>query len=89
MENRGTKNPRDGRTGLVMVVTGEGKGKTTASLGMLLRAWGLDMDVAFLQFIKKSDSDYGEHRAMRRLGIEFITMGAGFTWVGEIGRAHV
>jgi cob(I)alamin adenosyltransferase len=70
------------RKGLIQVYTGDGKGKTTSALGMLLRAWGQDMRVAFLQFVKSANSICGEHRALQRLGIEVETVGAGFTWVG-------
>lgn len=77
------KNDRKNRKGLVMVYTGNGKGKTTAALGMLLRAWGQDMKVAVMQFVKSANSICGEHRALQRLGIEVITLGAGFTWVGN------
>ena len=66
--------------GLVIVNTGTGKGKTTAALGLLLRAWGWNMRVVMLQFIKSSTANYGEHKAARRLGIEVVTWGAGFTW---------
>lgn len=75
--------PRERRTGLVIVNTGKGKGKTTAALGILLRASGRDMSVAMLQFIKSADSERGEHIAARRLGVEIISMGAGFTWLSE------
>jgi cob(I)alamin adenosyltransferase len=75
--------PRDKRTGLVIVNTGDGKGKTTAALGVLLRATGCDMRVAMLQFMKTSDVDRGEHIAARRLGVEILPLGAGFTWLSE------
>ena len=64
--------------GLVLINTGSGKGKTTAALGMLLRAWGHDMKVIMLQFIKNSTANFGEHRAARRIGIEIVAHGAGF-----------
>jgi cob(I)alamin adenosyltransferase len=67
-------------TGLVIVNTGNGKGKTTAALGMLLRAWGWDMKVVMLQFIKRSQANWGEHRAARRMGVEILSLGTGFTW---------
>ncbi len=70
-------------TGLIMVNTGSGKGKTTAALGLLLRAWGHNMKVIMLQFVKNSTADYGEHRAARRIGIEIVTRGAGFTRRGK------
>ena len=69
--------------GLVLINTGSGKGKTTAALGMLLRAWGHNMKVIMLQFVKSSTADYGEHRAARRIGIEILTRGAGFTRRGK------
>ncbi len=75
--------PREKRTGLVIVNTGNGKGKTTAALGILLRATGREMRVAMLQFIKTAGSERGEHVAARRLGVEIIPMGAGFTWLSE------
>ncbi len=75
-------------TGLIMVNTGNGKGKTTAALGLLLRAWGHNMKVIMLQFIKSSTADYGEHRAARRIGIEIITRGAGFTRRGKNEEAN-
>jgi len=65
--------------GLVIVHTGNGKGKTTAALGLLLRAWGHDMKVIMLQFIKRPTAEYGEHRAARRIGVEILAGGAGFT----------
>jgi cob(I)alamin adenosyltransferase len=68
------------RTGLILVNTGDGKGKTTAALGLLLRAWGHDMRVGGIQFIKSEDSNYGEHRAFKRIGIELVPMGDGCTW---------
>jgi len=74
--------------GLVMVNTGNGKGKTTAALGLLLRAWGHDMKVVMLQFIKSSTADYGEHRAARRIGIEILAGGTGFTQRGKKAGEH-
>jgi len=68
------------RKGLVIVYTGNGKGKTTAALGMLLRAWGRGMKVAAIQFIKDTRSQYGESLAAQRLGIEILQVGDGCTW---------
>ncbi|MBM2831579.1 MAG: cobO [Dehalococcoidia bacterium] len=65
--------------GLVIVFTGHGKGKTTAALGLLMRARGHGMKAAMLQFIKHSRSNFGEHRAARLLGLEITPLGAGFT----------
>ncbi|MDP3880340.1 MAG: cob(I)yrinic acid a,c-diamide adenosyltransferase [Dehalococcoidales bacterium] len=63
--------------GLVIVNTGKGKGKTTAALGMVLRAWGHGMKVVVLQFVKHST--VGEHLAAQRMGLEIVAGGAGFT----------
>ena len=67
--------------GLVIVNTGKGKGKTTAALGMMLRAWGHDMKVVMLQFVKHST--VGEHHAAQRMGVEMVAGGAGFTSKGD------
>ncbi|KPJ51265.1 MAG: cobinamide adenolsyltransferase [Dehalococcoidia bacterium DG_22] len=68
---------------LVIVLTGHGKGKTTAALGVVLRAWGRDMKAVVLQFVKARTANYGENRAARKLGIEMIPMGEGFTWLSK------
>ena len=57
------------QTGLVIVHTGDGKGKTTAALGLALRAIGHGMRVRMVQFVKAQDT--GEHRAAPRLAPEF------------------
>ncbi len=71
------------RKALVIVNTGDGKGKTTAALGLLLRAWGRGMRVCMLQFIKTTTGNYGENRAARKLGVELIPLGKGFTWLSK------
>ncbi|MGD0765573.1 MAG: cob(I)yrinic acid a,c-diamide adenosyltransferase [Dehalococcoidia bacterium] len=72
-----------GNSSIVIVFTGDGKGKTTAALGILLRAWGRGLRVVMLSFIKAAGSNFGEHRAARRMGVEIIPMGAGFTWLSQ------
>jgi len=74
--------------GLVIVNTGNGKGKTTAALGMMLRAWGNGMKVVMVQFVKSSKSDYGEHKAARKIGLEIVTAGAGFVLPEKDMAAH-
>ncbi len=69
--------------GLVIVNTGHGKGKTTAALGVLLRAWGRNMRVAGVQFFKHENANFGEIRAAKQIGIELIPMGDGFTWTSR------
>jgi cob(I)alamin adenosyltransferase len=75
--------PRDKRRGLLMVHTGKGKGKTTAALGVLVRAAGYDMSVGMFQFVKSAETRYGEHIAAERLGVEIVPLGDGFTWLSE------
>ena len=74
---------RPKRKGLVMLYTGDGKGKTTAALGLLFRAWGHDLRVVMLQFLKAKTGAWGEIRAAQRMGIEIIPLGQGFTWTSE------
>ncbi|GLC89251.1 cob(I)yrinic acid a,c-diamide adenosyltransferase [Lysinibacillus piscis] len=68
------------RKGLLLVYTGDGKGKTTASLGVTLRAVGRGLKVRYMQFIKSPERTYGEQIALRKLGVEMEQMGIGFTW---------
>ncbi|MBE0616617.1 MAG: cob(I)yrinic acid a,c-diamide adenosyltransferase [Proteobacteria bacterium] len=72
-----------GRQGLVIVHTGNGKGKTTAALGLALRAVGQGFKVSMVQFIKGSWK-YGELRAPEFLpGFEILPMGRGFVDLGS------
>lgn len=68
-----------GKNGLVIVHTGNGKGKTTASLGLGMRAWGQGLRVLVIQFIK-GNWEYGELKAAEQLGSRFMMhqMGEGF-----------
>lgn len=68
---------------LVVLNTGNGKGKTTAALGVTMRAWGRGWKIVWLQFIKSKTSNYGETRAAKRMGIEMIPLGDGFTWLSK------
>ena len=69
------------KKGLVIVHTGDGKGKTTAALGIAFRASGNGMRVAIIQFIK-GNWKYGELEAAKQLKtpVEIYQMGEGFTW---------
>lgn len=75
--------PTRKRKALTIVYTGNGKGKTTAALGVVLRAWGRGLKVVMLSFIKSETSNYGEERAGKKLGIEMIPLGGGFTWLSK------
>lgn len=69
------------KDGLVIVYTGKGKGKTTAALGMALRAVGYDYKVCMIQFIKGS-WHYGEMTSSKRLEPEFELTAVGKGFVG-------
>lgn len=71
---------RSRRKGLVIVFTGEGKGKTTAAMGMALRAVGHKLSVLVIQFIKGT-GHYGELEAAKGLTpyLEVVRSGLGFT----------
>jgi cob(I)alamin adenosyltransferase len=64
----------------VLVNTGHGKGKTTAALGTALRAVARGWKVCVVQFMKSGAWKVGEEKAARSLGIEWWTIGDGFTW---------
>jgi cob(I)alamin adenosyltransferase len=49
-------------------------------MGVLMRAWGRDMKVVMLQFIKHTTANFGEQRAAKKMGIDMVAMGDGFTW---------
>lgn len=68
------------KKGLLLVYTGEGKGKTTAALGLVMRALGRGLRPLVLQFIKSPDRSYGERFTLERLGVENHQLGIGFTW---------
>jgi len=71
------------KKGLVMVNTGDGKGKTTAAIGLLLRAWGQGLKVCMIQFLKHEGGGWGEVKAAKQLGIDWIKTGDGFTWTSK------
>ncbi len=71
---------RENTKGLLMLNTGDGKGKTTAAIGVMVRAAGRGLKCAMIQFMKAKTDRYGEHESLEKLGIEVHTMGDGFTW---------
>ncbi len=71
---------RENTKGLLMVNTGDGKGKTTAALGVVVRAAGRGLKCCMIQFMKSRHDRYGEHESLEKLGVEVHTMGDGFTW---------
>ena len=77
------KAKRTPKRGIVIVNTGDGKGKTTAALGVLFRAWGRGMRVVMFQFIKASSGKWGEVQAAQQIGVEIVPLGDGFTWESD------
>lgn len=69
--------------GLLIVYTGEGKGKTSAALGMVYRALGWGKKVAVIQFIKGKWITGDRKFAATQPQLDFSTMGEGFTWESQ------
>ncbi|CNH67943.1 cob(i)alamin adenosyltransferase [Yersinia aldovae] len=65
--------------GIIIIFTGNGKGKTTAAFGTATRALGHGMRVGVIQFIKGT-WESGERNLLERHGVEFHIMATGFTW---------
>lgn len=65
---------------LVVVNTGDGKGKSTAAFGIMIRAVARGWKVAVIQFLKSGDWKVGEEAIGRQLGVAWWALGDGFTW---------
>jgi cob(I)alamin adenosyltransferase len=68
---------------LVVVNTGDGKGKSTAAFGIVMRAVARDWPVAVVQFLKSGNWQVGERKVSERLGVDWWAIGEGFTWDSE------
>lgn len=68
---------------LLLVLTGDGKGKSSSAFGMMLRALAREWNVAVVQFVKSGNWNVGEEKMGRKLGVEWLTLGGGFTWESE------
>jgi cob(I)alamin adenosyltransferase len=76
------RKPRD--RPLLVVITGDGKGKSTSGFGMLLRSWNRDYRCGVVQFIKSGKWKVGEQRAAEALGgIDWMKMGDGWSWISK------
>lgn len=71
---------REKQEGKVLLYSGDGKGKTTAAVGLAVRAVGRGLKVKIFQFIKSPERTYGEQLALEKIGVEMIQLGEGFTW---------
>jgi cob(I)alamin adenosyltransferase len=79
---------------IVLVNTGHGKGKSSAAFGVMVRGWARGWRVAVIQFVKGGKWKTGERKLADELGIEWHTLGDGFTWestdlerTADLGRA--
>lgn len=68
---------------LVLLNTGDGKGKTTAAMGVVLRALARGWRVCVVQFVKSGKWNSGEVKILSELGADWHVMGDGFTWEVE------
>ena len=68
------------RRGIVIVNTGDGKGKSTAAFGLALRAHGRGKKIKVYQFMKVPTARFGEHRLFEQLGVPIEGLGDGFSW---------
>lgn len=81
-----TEAPPQGSTrepSLVLVNTGDGKGKSTAAFGTAIRAIARGWKVGVVQFLKSGEWSVGEEKVGRQLGIDWWALGDGFTWDSE------
>lgn len=65
---------------LVIVNTGDGKGKSSSAFGVMLRAVARDWKVAVIQYLKSGKWNTGEEKIGVQLGVDWWTIGDGFTW---------
>jgi cob(I)alamin adenosyltransferase len=84
---------------LLMVHTGDGKGKSTAAFGLAIRAWNQGWNIGVFQFVKSAKWRIGEQPVLERLGVlheetgeggpvEWHKMGAGWSWSRKTGDAE-
>jgi cob(I)alamin adenosyltransferase len=71
---------REKRRGIILVHTGEGKGKSSSAFGVAFRAAGWNMRVCVIQFIKGQWKTGEQQAAARFENIEWHALGDGFTW---------
>ena len=67
----------------LLVNTGTGKGKSSAAFGVMGRAWARGWSVGVVQFVKSDKWQVGERKLAAHLGVDWHTLGDGFTWESE------
>ena len=68
---------------IVLVNTGDGKGKSSAAFGVMIRGIARGWNVAVVQFVKSGNWNVGEEKIGRQLGVDWFNEGEGFTWNSE------
>jgi cob(I)alamin adenosyltransferase len=68
---------------LVLVNTGDGKGKSSAAFGVVMRALAREWKVGVVQFLKSGGWHTGEEKIGRQLGVDWFAIGEGFTWESD------
>ncbi len=68
------------RKSIVLINTGDGKGKSSSAFGVMGRAWARGWTVGVVQFVKGGKWKIGEKKLAEHLDIEWHTLGDGFTW---------
>lgn len=77
------KPPLRRQRSLVLVNTGDGKGKSTAAFGVVLRGVARGWRVSVVQFVKSDTWKVGEEQVCRRLGVDWARTGDGFSWLSD------
>jgi len=81
--DRDVAKPAGERRGLILIHTGNGKGKSTAAFGLAIRAHGRGKAVKVYQFMKVPSARFGEHRLFEQIGIPIEGLGDGFSWKSQ------
>jgi cob(I)alamin adenosyltransferase len=77
------KPPLRRQRSVVLVNTGDGKGKSTAAFGVVLRGVARGWPVSVIQFVKSDQWKVGEEEVCRRLGVDWARTGDGFSWLSD------
>jgi cob(I)alamin adenosyltransferase len=75
-----SEQPKIRAKSVVIVNTGDGKGKSSSAFGVMIRSVARGWKVAVIQLIKSGDWNVGEEKIGRQLGVDWWTIGEGFSW---------